>query len=94
MSQERIEAAARAIAEQDRRRPNSFHQAQARDALQAADAHDAAHGVHRVNLDDATVERAARALMTIEGYGWLSRPANIHTQHARTILAAAIGEEE
>lgn len=29
--------------------------------LAAADAHDAANGVHRVSMDDATVERAARA---------------------------------
>ena|SRR5213595_878225 len=31
-------------------------------ALAAADAHDLAHGVHRIVLDDATVERAARGL--------------------------------
>lgn len=58
----RQDAAAQAIAEQDRRRTNTFHQAQARDALAAADAHDAANGVHRVTLDDAAVGRVMNAL--------------------------------
>ncbi len=60
MTRER--AAAQAIADQDRRRLNTFHEAQARDALAAADAHDTANGVHRVSLDEATVGRAMNAL--------------------------------
>ncbi|WP_157731828.1 hypothetical protein [Arthrobacter sp. YN] len=53
----RQEAAARAIAEQDRRRLSSFHQAQARDALAAADA---------VMFSDEAMERAAVALYNLE----------------------------
>lgn len=61
MSQERTKAAARAIAEQDRRRLNTFHEAQARDALAAADAHDMAKGVHRVSVGQ--IQNLARRLM-------------------------------
>jgi hypothetical protein len=35
---------------------------EAKAALAAADAHDAAHNVHRLVIDDATVERAAHVL--------------------------------
>jgi hypothetical protein len=37
-------------------------------ALAAADAHDAAHGVYRVTLDDATVERAAEAAALVDDH--------------------------
>jgi hypothetical protein len=58
-------------------------------ALAAADAHDRAHGIHRITLDDATVERAARALM--EGF---NVPSMRHAiQEARAVLAAAVQEE-
>lgn len=39
-----------------------LYECQSQAALAAADAHDAAHGIHRLVIDDATVERAARAL--------------------------------
>ena len=57
----RQRAAAQAIADQDRRRLNTFHEAQARDALTAADAHDAANGVHRVSVEQ--IQNLARRLM-------------------------------
>lgn len=61
--------------------------------LAVADAHDLAHGVHRIALDDATVERAARALMYIEGYEWLTKPSEHHRKITRAVLAAAVQEE-
>ena len=45
--------------------------------LSAADAHDAANGVHRVTLDDATVERVARIL----------EPALFRSTHEQSLFA-------
>lgn len=54
-------AAAKALADEMQFSPDVAREA-AFQGLSAADAHDAAHGVHRLSLDDATVERAATAL--------------------------------
>jgi hypothetical protein len=76
-------------------------------ALAAADAHDLAHGIHRITLDDGTVERAARKL---DSEAWNERAFLFvaHSQspdevrayrqavakaQARNILAAAVQEE-
>lgn len=56
-------------------------------ALAAADAHDAAHGIHRVVLDDATVDRCADAAESChENWGGWEAVA-------RSVLAAAVKEE-
>lgn len=65
-------------------------------ALAEADAiiaHDAAHGIHRVSLDDATVERAARALYVHnnpDGGGWGPRVKKLYLDAVRAVLAAAV----
>jgi nucleotidyltransferase/DNA polymerase involved in DNA repair len=69
-------------------------------ALAAADAHDAANNVHRVSLDDATVERVARALWngnTEADWDLLDESSTIahgvkdrYRQVARAVLAAAV----
>ncbi|MDQ0241209.1 hypothetical protein [Arthrobacter bambusae] len=64
-------------------------------ALAAADAHDAAHGIHRVGLDDATVERAARVLIEDGQFGvpWddaFDRERAETMDLARSVLAAAV----
>ncbi|MGO4583616.1 hypothetical protein AB4Z38_06975 [Arthrobacter sp. 2RAF6] len=64
------------------------------DALAAADAYDAAQGIHRFVIDDYSVELAARALAEIEGFGWMSHAGEIHRKHARAVLAAAVKEEQ
>lgn len=51
-------------------------------ALAAADAHDAANGIHRVKLDDAAVERAAIKLC-----GSIA-PCDTHRESGRAIIAA------
>lgn len=65
--------------------------------IKAADAHDQANGIHRIALDDATVERAARALFVIENpeADWEALPLNqwvtdIYRKRARVVLAAAM----
>lgn len=65
-----------------------------RPVLAAADAHDDANGIHRISLDDKTVERAAKALMHIDGYGWLTEPSEHHRKIARAVLIAAIEGDE
>lgn len=68
-------------------------------ALAEADAiiaHDAAHGIHRVSLDDATVERAARALAPVSDFVWERlHPLNRlrYVNQARAVLAAAVEED-
>lgn len=58
----------------------------------AADAHDLAHGVHRLTIDDATVERAAEALKGARILPtWM--PDNALKDMARAVLAAAVQEE-
>lgn len=63
--------------------------------LAAADAYDAAHNVHRVSLDVATVERAAKVLPHDQRCSGLYRckcwQARVDT--ARAVLAAAVKEE-
>lgn len=56
--------------------------------LAAADAHDLAHGVHRIVIDDATVERAAKELCgyTLSG----SWPCGECKDEARAMLSAAV----
>lgn len=110
----RLDAAARAgIAEWDRVEPNnpvsaSFvasHVDSIKAALAAADAHDAANGVHRVTPDDATVERVAQALTAhavitdglAEGSGWCAECGNVDPDddhEARNALAAAVKERQ
>jgi uncharacterized protein (DUF608 family) len=68
--------------------------------LAAADAHDLANNVHRVRLDDATVERVARALWngnTEADWDLLDESSTIahgvkdrYRQVARAVLAAAV----
>jgi hypothetical protein len=67
-------------------------------ALTAADAHDLANNVHRVRLDDATVERAARALCIQDPdfvglWGLLmDTERDYYRRMARAVLAAAVEE--
>jgi len=69
-------------------------------ALDAADAHDRANGIHRIALDDATVERAARALLNISRPSrcdwdeWTEDGHKRWKAEAREILAAAVKEEQ
>jgi len=69
-------------------------------ALQAADAHDRANGIHRIALSDATVERAARALCEsiwkLPNAWELSQDISkdSYRKHARLVLAAAVKEEQ
>ena len=67
--------------------------------LEAADAHDAANGVHRVSLDDSTVERAAEALFMANNpeadwsrFSKKSRVKDAYRDQARAVLAAAVKE--
>jgi hypothetical protein len=64
-------------------------------AIDAADAHDLANNVHRVRLDDATVERAAEALWDAANpfVRWvnLSEPLRVDPRaKARAVLTAAV----
>lgn len=92
----REEAAATAISkiEDGVTPPNEIDRLFAREALAAADAHDAAEGVRRVTLDDATVERAARALAgTVFMTNWEDMKPwtqRAFRRDARDVLAAAI----
>ncbi|MFJ4286422.1 hypothetical protein ACIPY0_12325 [Paenarthrobacter nicotinovorans] len=73
-------------------------------ALHAADAHDAANGVHRVSMDEATVERVARALFPsywerefYHEHSLATGQAMEESQrecidHIRAVLAAAVKE--
>ena len=98
MSQERIEAAALAVR-------NGIYQDRpvgeiARAVLDNADAHDAANSVHRVSLDHATIERAARLLCAANNLGldyWERYSENSlikekFREQARAVLAAAVKE--
>lgn len=69
-------------------------------ALAAADAYDAANGVHRVSLDEGTVERAARALWVADSDATLGFWGNLmdterdyYRRTARLALAAAVKED-
>jgi hypothetical protein len=57
----------------------------AKRALTAADAHDLANNVHRVRLDDATVERAARALYKNEGGNWNTAPDGLKDDWRKSV---------
>jgi ABC-type molybdenum transport system ATPase subunit/photorepair protein PhrA len=62
-------------------------------ALTAADAYDVANNVHRVRLDDATVERAARALNSDLTLQWEKMPEWVREgerRMVRAVLAAAV----
>jgi hypothetical protein len=69
-------------------------------ALAAADAHDAAHNVHRLVIDDATVERAARGMWVHMGNkadDWVYCPPEDGRKVwcmdiARAVLAAVVQE--
>lgn len=99
----REEAAAKAVEELWFRRqgdhvPFATYMPDANAALAAADAHDLAHGVHRLTIDDATVERAARAWVengpveaTWEGTS--DRHKTMTIDRIRAVLAAAVQEE-
>lgn len=57
--------------------------------------HDAAHGIHRVTLDDATVERAARTHFERinNGYPWAAQSdsmKDMYRRDIRAVLAAAV----
>lgn len=64
--------------------------------IAAADAHDRANGIHRIALDDATVERAAKFLPHDQYCGGIYPcdcwQARMNT--ARAMLAAAVKEEQ
>jgi len=70
--------------------------------LAAADAHDAANGVHRVSLDEAAVEKVARTLFGAIGNNvdnWVYIPPEdeyrLSVMHmARAVLAAAVTDDE
>jgi hypothetical protein len=103
---ERNEAAAKAIAGAEDWFPNwpedfrDKYRVVAKRTLAAADAHDLANNIHRVRLDDATVERAARALWngnTEADWDLLDESSTIahgvkdrYRQVARAVLAAAV----
>lgn len=61
-------------------------------ALAAADAYDAAHGTHRLSLDDATVERAARATW-VQWDEADEASQREWSEIVRAVLAAAVKEE-
>ncbi|MFW0772488.1 hypothetical protein ACLRGI_04900 [Paenarthrobacter nitroguajacolicus] len=120
MTQERIEAAAKAlnasyplrwamppwdelVKSKDRANQNrvKLDREYASSALAAADAHDAVNGVHRVSLDDATIERAAEALFMANNpeadwhrFSKMSRVTDAYRKQARAVLAAAVKEEQ
>ncbi|MDP9903135.1 hypothetical protein [Arthrobacter bambusae] len=100
----RLEAAAKAI---DAKSPFSYGgttwpewQEEARAALAAADAHDRANGIHRIVIDDATEERAARALFSMVNrlasldYLMSGKTRDSYVRLARAVLAAAVKEEQ
>jgi len=68
--------------------------------IAALDAHDAANNIHRLVIDDATVERAARALLAESGpYNsnwddWSEHGQERWREAARAVLAAAVQEWE
>jgi hypothetical protein len=59
----REEAAAKAMVDLSVKWQTTESSELAQAALDAADAHDLANGIHRIALDDATVERAADILL-------------------------------
>jgi hypothetical protein len=76
--------------------------------IEAADAHDQANGIHRIALDEKTVERAARGMfaeeqcdrrqkLDVEG-NWTSRlddrDRDEYRRLTRAALAAAVKEEQ
>lgn len=91
MTTTRIEAAAEALEERAENDDWEWCLGDAQTALAAADAYDSANGVHRITLDDATVERAARELCgyTLSG----SWPCGECKDEARAMLSAAVQEE-
>jgi len=62
--------------------------------IAALDAHDAAHNVHRVVIDDATVERAARALDEMRANPATTLDYLSSEKVARAVLSAATQEGE
>jgi hypothetical protein len=63
-------------------------------ALTAADAHDRANGIHRIAIDDATVERAARALLAEMYEDPTLKVDDEDRGIIRSVLAAAVKEEQ
>jgi predicted AAA+ superfamily ATPase len=71
--------------------------------IEAADAHDRANGIHRIAIDDATVQRAARAARSYTE-DWCVDFAEVielgprFDEHmeaiARAVLATAVKEEQ
>jgi hypothetical protein len=55
--------------------------------LAAADAHDAANGVHRVSLDEATMKRAETEVVALRAGGFVTS-----LELVRAVLAAAVKE--
>jgi hypothetical protein len=99
----REEAAAKAICEWDQQYQwgslgdespmKALYEYGATEVLDAADAHDLAHGVHRLTIGDATVERAARAAWPDIFEQGLLHEQNITKRLARALLSAAVQEE-
>ena len=88
MTQERIEAAAEAISDVN----GAENVAQL--ALAAADAHDAANGVHRVSLDDEGMKRALEAVDTFTELVYDSFAGKERDDLVRAIVRAATVKEE
>lgn len=61
--------------------------------IAAADAHDTANGIHRVSLDEATVERAAQALLDAFYDDKTLKVDDENRDIVRAVLAAAVKEE-
>jgi hypothetical protein len=66
-------------------------------ALAAADGHDLAHGLHRIRIDDATLERAAKSLAGVPidqpWPQWYTASVDRWREQTRKALAAAVQEE-
>ncbi|WP_024817078.1 hypothetical protein [Arthrobacter sp. 31Y] len=81
----------------------ALYRERAKAALAAADAHDAANGVHRVTLDEATVERVTESVWPfatahyLQAYGETQDEAQARGLRerqliVRAVLAAAVKE--
>ena len=93
----REEAAAQAMVMTSVRTQTTESMELAQAALAAADAHDLAHGVHRLTIDDATVERAARGMNSQFTLQWEKMPEWVREDErriVRCVLAAAVKEEQ